>query len=108
MVDEKIKNKNKRKLIENTNNLMTYEFGNIKPSEITPERLGLFLDKLNPFVQKYAHDVVKKHGTPAHVERKLVKNSARLIVFQELGKKYPEQVIEYLFKKSHKIKLRGD
>lgn len=105
---KEIKNKNKLKLMEDTNQLMIREFGDIEPEEITHKRLKLFMENVNPIIQEYAHNVVKRRGTTFHVERKLVKHTAKLIVLKELGKKYPEQVIEFLFNKSYKVKLRNN
>lgn len=105
---KEIKNKNKLKLIEDTNLLIDEEFGNIEPEEIIHERLSLFMGKINSVIQEYAHNVVKRKGTTSHVERKLVKHTAKLMVLKELGNKYPEQVVEFLFRKSYKVKFKNN
>lgn len=103
---EEIKNKKKRELINQANNIIVFEFGDLKPEELTPEKISHFIEKVNPYIQNYAHMVVKGKQITSHVERKLIKNKAKLIIFQELVKKYPDQIIEYLFRKSYKINFR--
>lgn len=67
-------------------------------NEVTTDDIDYFMKEINPLLLEFSHIKIEEYTFSGHIDRFSLKESLRLYILQQLARRFPSQVVEFLWR----------